>query len=116
MEYLIRYCINTLHPHLIGSSGQAVMLQSSKYRLLDFRQSCRSQVGPLSGAASRVIPPWMGRGPDEVLLGDHVHMLPSIPPKYAVAEVVDLLKGKSAIHPQIRDKDKRLDQVTMFRE
>ena len=29
---------------------------------------------------------------------DHVHMLLSIPPKYAVAQVVGYLKGKSAIH------------------
>ena len=29
---------------------------------------------------------------------DHVHMLLSIPPKYAVAQVVGYLKGKSASH------------------
>jgi putative transposase len=29
---------------------------------------------------------------------DHVHILISIPPKYAVAQVVGFLKGKSAIH------------------
>ena len=29
---------------------------------------------------------------------DHVHMRLSIPPKYAVAQVVGYLKGKSAIH------------------
>ncbi len=29
---------------------------------------------------------------------DHVHMLVSIPPKYAVSEIVGYLKGKSAIH------------------
>jgi putative transposase len=32
------------------------------------------------------------------LLADHVHMLISIPPKYAVAQVVGFLKGKAAIH------------------
>jgi putative transposase len=32
------------------------------------------------------------------LQSDHVHMLLSIPPKYAVAQVVGYLKGKSAIH------------------
>jgi putative transposase len=32
------------------------------------------------------------------LLPDHVHMLVSIPPKYAVAQVVGFIKGKSAIH------------------
>jgi len=29
---------------------------------------------------------------------DHVHMMISIPPKYAVSEVVGFIKGKSAIH------------------
>lgn len=32
------------------------------------------------------------------LMADHVHMLISIPPKYAVAQVVGFIKGKSAIH------------------
>ena len=32
------------------------------------------------------------------LLADHVHMLLSIPPKHAVAQVVGFIKGKSAIH------------------
>ena len=29
---------------------------------------------------------------------DHVHMLISIPPKYAVSQVIGYMKGKSAIH------------------
>ena len=29
---------------------------------------------------------------------DHVHMMISIPPKYAVSNVVGYIKGKSAIH------------------
>ena len=33
-----------------------------------------------------------------VLMPDHVHMLLSIPPKYAVSQVVGFIKGKSAIH------------------
>lgn len=32
------------------------------------------------------------------LMADHVHMLISIPPKYAVLQVVGYIKGKSAIH------------------
>ncbi len=32
------------------------------------------------------------------LMADHVHMLISIPPKYAVAQVVGYIKGKSAIY------------------
>jgi putative transposase len=32
------------------------------------------------------------------LMSDHVHMLISIPPKYAVSQVIGFIKGKSAIH------------------
>ena len=32
------------------------------------------------------------------LMKDHVHMLISIPPKYAVSQVIGFVKGKSAIH------------------
>jgi putative transposase len=32
------------------------------------------------------------------LLADHVHMMISIPPKYAVSQVIGFVKGKSAIH------------------
>ncbi len=32
------------------------------------------------------------------LMQDHVHILISIPPKYAVSQVVGYIKGKSAIH------------------
>ena len=32
------------------------------------------------------------------LCPDHVHMLVSIPPKYAVSQVMGFIKGKSAIH------------------
>jgi putative transposase len=32
------------------------------------------------------------------LMVDHVHILISIPPKYAVAQVIGYIKGKSAIH------------------
>jgi putative transposase len=38
------------------------------------------------------------------LMSDHVHICLSIPPKYAVANVVGYIKGKSAIpdRPQVR--------------
>ena len=32
------------------------------------------------------------------LMADHVHIMISIPPKYAVSQVVGFIKGKSAIH------------------
>jgi putative transposase len=31
------------------------------------------------------------------MMRDHVHTLLSVPPKYSVAQVVDFIKGKSAI-------------------
>ena len=31
-------------------------------------------------------------------MGDHVHLMISIPPKYAVSQIVGFIKGKSAIH------------------
>ena len=31
-------------------------------------------------------------------MGDHVHILISIPPKYSVSQVVGYIKGKSAIY------------------
>jgi putative transposase len=35
---------------------------------------------------------------EDHLMPDQVHMMISIPPKYAVSEVVGFIKGKSAIH------------------
>ena len=32
------------------------------------------------------------------MISDHVHMMISIPPKYAVSQVIGFIKGKSAIH------------------
>lgn len=32
------------------------------------------------------------------VMADHVHMMISIPPKYAVSQVIGFIKGKSAIH------------------
>ena len=39
-----------------------------------------------------------GRIEEGHLMPDHVHVLLSVPPKYAVAQVVGFIKGKSAIH------------------
>ena len=66
---------------------------------------------------------------------DHVHILISIPPKYAVSQVVGYIKGKSAIHlartygerkrnfvgqhleyiKNQEQEDKRLDQLNLWR-
>jgi putative transposase len=41
------------------------------------------------------------------LMGDHVHMCLSIPPKYAVSNVVGYIKGKSAIQPARKFGDRQ---------
>ncbi len=45
------------------------------------------------------------------LMPDHVHMLISIPPKYAVAQVVGYIKGKSAIHVARHNGERRRNFV-----
>ena len=47
------------------------------------------------------------------MMADHVHMLVSIPPKYAVSQVVGFIKGKSAIH-LARVYAERLDQMRLW--
>ena len=39
-----------------------------------------------------------GRIEEGHMMRDHVHMMISIPPKYAVSQVIGFIKGKSAIH------------------
>jgi putative transposase len=39
-----------------------------------------------------------GRIEEGHMMADHVHILISMPPKYAVSQVVGCIKGKSAIH------------------
>jgi putative transposase len=38
---------------------------------------------------------WIEEG---YIMPDHVHMLIAIPPKYAVSQVIEFIKGKSTIH------------------
>ena len=49
------------------------------------------------------------------LMRDHIHMCISIPPKYAVSNVVGYLKGKSAISIARKFKDQHeISQETIF--
>jgi putative transposase len=48
---------------------------------------------------------------EEHLMSDHVHMMISIPPKYAVSQVVGYIKGKSAIHIARRYAENRRNFV-----
>lgn len=66
-----------------------------KYRRKVLYKELRRHLGPVFRTLARQRECEIEEGH---LLADHVHMLLSIPPKYAVAQVVGYLKGKSAIH------------------
>jgi putative transposase len=65
-----------------------------KYRKKKLFKELRQELG-------QVLREWAQQKESEIveghLLPDHVHILISIPPKYAVAQVVGSIKGKSAI-------------------
>ncbi len=66
-----------------------------KYR----RKAIFSQLRPELGEVFREL---ARRKESKILEGhvmvDHVHMMVMIPPKYAVAQIIGYIKGKSAIH------------------
>ena len=66
-----------------------------KYRRKVLYGHLRQYLGAVFREVARHKESLIEEGP---LQPDHVHMLLSIPPKYAVAQVVGYLKGKSAIH------------------
>ena len=65
-----------------------------KYRKKVLYGQIRKQLGPVFRELARQRESEIVEGQ---LVGDHIHMLISIPPKYAVAQVVGYIKGKSAI-------------------
>jgi len=67
----------------------------SKYR----RKTLFGQVRPeLGGVFHRLAKQKESLIDEGHIMADHVHMMISIPPKYAVSQVVGFIKGKSAIH------------------
>ena len=66
-----------------------------KYRRNKLFGEIRRELGPVLRDLAK-------RKESEILEGklmvDHIHMLIAIPPKYAVAQVIGYIKGKSAIH------------------
>jgi putative transposase len=74
-----------------------------KYHVV-FIPKCRRKVlyaqlrGHLGEVFRRLAQQKESRVEEGQLMADHVHMLLSIPPKYAVSQVVGYMKGKSAIH------------------
>ena len=66
-----------------------------KYRKKTLYGNLRRHLGEVLRSLAQQKESWIEEGH---LMPDHVHMLISIPPKYAVAQVVGFIKGKSAIH------------------
>ena len=85
-------------PYFMGmqvSCGVCHVVWIPKYR----RKAIYDQLRKYLGSAFRDL---AAQKESQVMEGhlrpDHVHMLISIPPKYAVSQVVGFIKGKSAIH------------------
>ena len=66
-----------------------------KYRRKSLYGQLRQELGPVFRELARQKESEVLEGH---LMGDHVHMLLLIPPKYAVSQVMGYIKGKSAIH------------------
>lgn len=66
-----------------------------KYRRRLLFCQLRRHLGEVFHRLARQKESWIEEGH---VMPDHVHMLISIPPKYAVSQVVGYIKGKSAIH------------------
>ena len=66
-----------------------------KYRKKEIFGQIRKELGEVFRRLARQMESVIEEGH---LMLDHVHMMISIPPKYAVSQVVEFLKGKSAIH------------------
>lgn len=63
------------------------------------RRTLYAQLRPhLGGVFRRLAERKEGRIEEGHLMSDHVHMMVSIPPKYAVSQAIGFIKGKSAIH------------------
>ena len=65
-----------------------------KYRKKSLYKELRQYVGPELKDLARQKECKIEEGH---LMGDHVHILISIPPKYSVSQVIGFIKGKSAI-------------------
>lgn len=66
-----------------------------KYRKKAIFGQIRRELGDVLKRLAEQRESWIEEGH---LMPDHVHMMISIPPKYAVSQVVGYIKGKSAIH------------------
>lgn len=69
-----------------------------KYRRKALYAELRRHLGPVFRGLRGLTEQKESRVEEGHLMADHVHMLLSIPPKYAVSQIVGYMKGKSAIH------------------
>jgi Transposase IS200 like len=81
----------------VGTTDSAILrtFEDSGHSVVGGENSTTSPSGKARERPTPSKPPSIEEGH---LLPDHVHMLLSIPPKYAVSNVVGYIKGKSAIH------------------
>ena len=66
-----------------------------KYRRKTLFGQIRKDLGEIFHGLARQKESYIEEGH---VMPDHVHMMISVPPKYAVSQVVGFIKGKSAIH------------------
>ena len=66
-----------------------------KYRKKAIFGQLRRELGEVLKRLAEQKESWVEEGH---LMPDHVHMMISIPPKFAVSQVIGYIKGKSAIH------------------
>ena len=74
-----------------------------KYHIVFIRKRRKKRIfGSLRKHLGEIFPELAGHRESKIfeghLMSDHVHICISIPPKYAVAQVVGYIKGKRAIH------------------
>jgi putative transposase len=79
-----------------------------KYRRKAIFGQIRKELG---GVLKRLAEQRESRIEEGHLMPDHVHMMISIPPKYAVSQAVGYIKGKSAIHIARRYGERRRNFV-----
>ena len=75
-----------------------------KYRRKVIFGQIRRELGEVLKRLAEQKESWIEEGH---LMPDHVHMMISIPPKYAVSQVIGYIKGKSAIHIARRYSEKK---------
>ena len=85
--------VETLSRDDLGCKYHVVSIPKSRRKTLD--QELRRHLGEVF---RRLAFQKESKVEEGHLMPDHVHMLLSIPPKYAVSQVVGFIKGKSAIH------------------